>query len=146
MIIISFETFLFCSSRGVSHIIYKFINLKYFHTLRLDSVLNVSIMTLENRDPWSKILLDKVVFITGAGGGIGSAIVRTAALQGARVVVSDINKAASDKVVEAMISDDDNLKDRLISLQLDTVSEEAIQQAVKHVVDVWGTVDVLVNA
>jgi NAD(P)-dependent dehydrogenase (short-subunit alcohol dehydrogenase family) len=95
---------------------------------------------------WSRILLDKVVFITGGGGGIGSAIARTCAAQGARVVVSDVDKKASDRVVAQMIAEDEEKKDRLLSLELDTVSEEAIEQAVKQVVSQWKTVDVLVNA
>ena len=95
---------------------------------------------------WSQILLDKVVFITGAGGGIGSAIAQTCVLQGARVVVSDINKKASDRVVAQIGADDEGKKERLLSLELDTVSEEAIEKAVKQVVDHWGTVHVLVNA
>ena len=95
---------------------------------------------------WSQILLDKVVFITGAGGGIGSAMVQTCVLQGARVVVSDINKAAADKVVADIVAGDNEKKDRLMSLELDTVSEQAIEQAVKQVVDQWHTIHVLVNA
>jgi NAD(P)-dependent dehydrogenase (short-subunit alcohol dehydrogenase family) len=47
-------------------------------------------MTIEVSNKWSQILLDKAVFITGADGGIGSAISQTCALYGARVVVSDI--------------------------------------------------------
>lgn len=97
---------------------------------------------------WSQVLQDKVVFITGAGGGIGSAIARTSFLQGARVVVSDLNKEGADKVVAELLADDADgtKKDRLISLELDTASEEAIEKAVQQVVDQWKTVDVLVNA
>jgi NAD(P)-dependent dehydrogenase (short-subunit alcohol dehydrogenase family) len=102
-------------------------------------------MTAKINDNWSQVLLDKVVFITGAGGGIGSAISQTCLLQGARVVVSDVNKAAADKVVANILSSKDGDKDRIMSLELDTVDEQAIQQAVKTVVDKWGTIHVLVN-
>ena len=97
---------------------------------------------------WSQVLQDKVVFITGAGGGIGSAIVRTSFFHGARVVVSDVNKEAADKVVAELLADDTDgtKKDRLISLELDTATEEAIEKAVQQVIDQWKTVDVLVNA
>jgi NAD(P)-dependent dehydrogenase (short-subunit alcohol dehydrogenase family) len=98
---------------------------------------------------WSQLLLDKVVFITGAGGGIGSSIVQTCILHGARVVVSGIDKAAVDKVVTRIIGDEDGREentDRVMSMELNTVDEQAIQQAVKVVVDKWGTIDVLVNA
>jgi NAD(P)-dependent dehydrogenase (short-subunit alcohol dehydrogenase family) len=97
---------------------------------------------------WSHLLHDKVVFITGAGGGIGSAISLTCALHGARVAVSDVDKAAADNVAATIIGSKDGeveKTDRVISLELDTVDEQAIQKAVKMVVDKWGTIDVLVN-
>ena len=97
---------------------------------------------------WSQVLQDKVVFITGAGGGIGSAIARTSFLQGGRVVVSDVNREAAEKVVAELTADDADgtKKARLISLELDTATEEAIEKAIKQVVDQWKTVDVLINA
>lgn len=95
---------------------------------------------------WSQILREKVVFITGAAGGIGSAIAETSFLQGARVVVSDVNKIGTEKVIEKILADHPDGADRLLSLQLDTVDEKAIEQAVQLVVDKWNTVDVLVNA
>lgn len=102
-------------------------------------------VTEEVHESWSQILLDKVVFVTGAGGGIGSAISRTCALHGAKVVVSDINKAAADKVVADILESEPTQSDRIISLQVDTVDEQAIEQAVKIVVGKWGTIHVLVN-
>ena len=102
--------------------------------------------TIEASNKWSQILVDKVVFITGAGGGIGSAIARTSFLQGARVVVSDVNKAAADKAVADILADQNEKEsDRILSLELDTVSEQAIEQAVKQVVEKWGTIHVLAN-
>lgn len=95
---------------------------------------------------WSQILCDKVVFITGAGGGIGSAISRTCALQGAQVVVSDVNKAAAEAVATEISESQNGESDRVMSLELDTTSEQAIEEAVKKVVDKWGTIHVLVNA
>ena len=97
---------------------------------------------------WSNLLLDKVVFITGGGGGIGSAISLTCALHGARVAVSDVDKAAADKVATTIVGSTDGevgRTDRVISLELNTVDEQAIHKAVKMVVDKWGTIDVLVN-
>jgi NAD(P)-dependent dehydrogenase (short-subunit alcohol dehydrogenase family) len=102
--------------------------------------------TIEASNKWSQILQDKVVFITGAGGGIGSAISQTCALQGARVVVSDINISAADKVVADILENENQESDRIMSLELDTVDEQAIEQAVKKVVDKWGTIHILVNA
>jgi NAD(P)-dependent dehydrogenase (short-subunit alcohol dehydrogenase family) len=47
-------------------------------------------------------LSDKVVVVTGAGRGLGSAYARLAAQEGARVVVNDIDAAAAADVVAAI--------------------------------------------
>ena len=94
---------------------------------------------------WSQLLLNKVVFVTGAGGAIGASIAQTCALHGARVVVADVNKTAADEVVQKVISDHESTKDSIIAIELDVTNEEAIQNAVKTVVEKWNTIDVLVN-
>ena len=94
---------------------------------------------------WSRLLPNKVVFITGAGGGIGSAIAETCAAHGARVVVADINKVAAETVVKKILHDDPTRKDSAIALELDVTDERAIERAVQSVVERWTTIDVLVN-
>jgi NAD(P)-dependent dehydrogenase (short-subunit alcohol dehydrogenase family) len=93
---------------------------------------------------WSQLLTDKVVFVTGAG-DIGSTIAETCVLHGARVVVADINKNAAEEVVTKIIDEDMNKKDYVIAIELDVANEQAIENAVKSVVDKWSTIDVLVN-
>jgi 3-oxoacyl-[acyl-carrier protein] reductase len=85
------------------------------------------------------------VFVTGGGGGIGSTIVETCVLHGARVVVADVNKNAADEVVTKIIDEDTSRKDYVMSIEVDVANEQSIQNAVKIVVDKWNTVDVLVN-
>ncbi|CAF0757389.1 unnamed protein product [Rotaria sordida] len=94
---------------------------------------------------WSRLLVDKVVFVTGAGGAIGSTIAQTCALHGARVVVADVNKNTADETVTKMINEDANKKDYMMSIELDVTNEQSIQNAVKSVVDKWNTIDILVN-
>ncbi len=94
---------------------------------------------------WSQLLSDKVVFVTGAGGGIGSTIAQTCILHGARVVIADINKNAADEVATKIINEDANKRDYVMAIELDVTDEQAIQNAVKSVVDKWNTIDVLVN-
>ena len=94
---------------------------------------------------WSQLLREKVVFVTGAGGAIGSAIARTCALHGARVVVADVKKEAADKTVTEFLEEHTDMKDNVISIELDVTNEESIQNAVKHVVEKWKTIDVLIN-
>src|ERR1700733_13791533 len=89
---------------------------------------------------WSQLLTDKVVFVTGAGGGIGSTIAQTCVLHGARVVIADINKNAADEVATKIIDEDANKKDYVMVIELDIANEQAIQNAVKAVVDKWNTI------
>ncbi|UJR23481.1 hypothetical protein I4U23_026480 [Adineta vaga] len=95
---------------------------------------------------WFQVLNNKVVFIAGAAGGIGSAICRTCVLQGARVVITDIDKAAGDKLLTKICEENGQKINHVISLQLDITDEQAIQQAVQTAIDKWGTIDVLINA
>jgi NAD(P)-dependent dehydrogenase (short-subunit alcohol dehydrogenase family) len=94
---------------------------------------------------WSRLLPNKVVIITGAGGGIGSAIAHTFVLHGARVLVADVNKKAADEVVTKITNEDETRKDYVMAIELDVTDEQSIQNAVKTVLDKWNTVDVLVN-
>ena len=105
----------------------------------------VSEQTTKPSGDWSRLLTDKVVFVTGAGGAIGASIAQTCALHGARVVVADVNKTAADEVVAKIIGGDTNKNDYAMAIELDVVDEQAIQNAVKTVVDKWNTIDVLVN-
>ncbi|UJR23855.1 hypothetical protein I4U23_026830 [Adineta vaga] len=94
---------------------------------------------------WSQLLRDKIVFVTGAGGAIGSAIAHTCALHGARVVIADIKKDAADQTVTKILNEHADKKDNVMSVELDVTKEEDIQKVVKNVVEKWKTIDVLIN-
>lgn len=94
---------------------------------------------------WSRLLTDKVVIVTGAGGGIGSTIAETCVAQGARVVIADNNKKTADDVATKIIDADPTRKDYVLVLELDIADEKSIESGVQTVVDKWNTVDVLVN-
>jgi NAD(P)-dependent dehydrogenase (short-subunit alcohol dehydrogenase family) len=94
---------------------------------------------------WSQLLKDKVVIVTGAGGGIGSVIAETCVLHGARVVVADVNKKAADTVVAKIVNADSTRQEYVLALELDVSDEQSIENGVKGVVEKWNTVDVLVN-
>lgn len=83
-------------------------------------------------------LSDKVVFITGAGGGIGRAIARRLASEGAAVAVTDLNGATAKATAE-------EIGDRAIALPLDITQSLAIRAAVEETEARLGPIDVLVN-
>lgn len=85
-------------------------------------------------------LKDKVVVITGGGGGIGRACALAFAAEGARVVAADLNLALAEAVAAEVGGGD-----RAIAVQVDVTSPESVQAAFDAAVAAFGQVDVLVN-
>lgn len=89
----------------------------------------------------SQHLGDKVVVITGAGGGFGKLIAEKCAAAGARVVGVDISEAALGAVFDGIRS-----AGLAGSYQVADVTDmEQVTAAVQHAVQTFGAVDVLVN-
>lgn len=83
---------------------------------------------------------DKVVVVTGAAGGIGSAIARRFLAEGARVCASDV----SDKVLGQLVQDL-GTPAKLLTVAADISSEESCQQLAAQVKDKWGAADIVIN-
>ena len=79
----------------------------------------------------------KVVFITGAGRGMGTDIAKAALVAGCKVVATGRN---TKKVTEAIGGSDD-----LLVVRLDVTSPSDPEGAVMAAVDQFGRIDVLVN-
>ena len=96
------------------------------------------------------MLQDKVVIVTGAGGGIGRDIALSAAAQGAKVVVNDIGASVSgeggdtgpaQQVVAEIVAAGGQA-----TANTDSVAEAAAAgRIVQNALDVFGRVDVVVN-
>lgn len=86
-------------------------------------------------------LKGKVVVVTGGGGGIGSAICRRFAEEGASVAVFDINKEAGEKVLETIRSKGANHG----AYSVDLTSQQSVNEAVASAERELGAIDVLVN-
>ena len=83
-------------------------------------------------------LKDKVAIVTGGARGIGEAIVRAYAAEGAHVVIADVETAAA----EALAKD---IGGKSFAILLDVRDSGSIEAMAKAVVDRLGTVDILVN-
>ena len=84
---------------------------------------------------------DKVVLITGAGGGIGGATGRRFAAEGARVAVLDRDLAAAERTAAAIVG----AGGRALAVCADITQRSEVDAAVATTVTQLGAIDVLVN-
>src|SRR5260370_1012133 len=83
----------------------------------------------------------KHALITGAGSGIGEAIARLFAQQGARVIVADLQSDAAQRVTDSIIESGGVAN----SLLLDVADEIQVGKGFAYVADQYGRLDILVN-
>jgi NAD(P)-dependent dehydrogenase (short-subunit alcohol dehydrogenase family) len=93
-------------------------------------------MTLSGR------LAGHVALVTAAGQGIGEAIAKTFAREGARVAVVDLNRSEATRVAAEIAATGGDA----IALEADVTITAAVEAMVKTVLERWSTIDILVNA
>ena len=83
------------------------------------------------------LLQDKVIIVTGGGGGLGAGIVRVCAREGARVVVADVRDDAAAEVAAELGG--------AKAIACDIRDDAALDELVATTVDSFGRIDGLVN-
>ncbi|TDJ33984.1 MAG: glucose 1-dehydrogenase [Gammaproteobacteria bacterium] len=83
-------------------------------------------------------LSGKAAIVTGGASGFGAGIVRRFILEGARVVIADINGDAAREMA-------DELGDAALGLQIDVSSADDVETMVKSTLRSLGGIDILVN-
>lgn len=83
--------------------------------------------------------------MTGAAGGMGAAEARLFALEGAKVVVTDVQDELGHSVAEQITKDSADRGGSAEYLSLDVASEDQWQGVIEHTLRVHGRLDVLVN-
>lgn len=83
----------------------------------------------------------KVAIVSGAGGGIGSAICHRLALEGASIICVDINENTLNETVHSINSNNG----KSIALARDVSEEQTAEMAVQLATEKLGGLDILVN-
>ncbi len=92
------------------------------------------------RMPSEKSLSRKIALITGASGGIGSAIAHKLIQEGANVVLTDVNQEALSNVKSTFE------KDQVTAIACDVTDEKSIDNAYKQACIDFGGVDIIVHS
>lgn len=86
-------------------------------------------------------LKDKVAVITGAGSGIGRAAALKFSVEGARIIVADIQETPGLETVELVQAAGGEAR----FIKTNVAKFEEVEAAVALAVDTWGHIDVMVN-
>lgn len=89
----------------------------------------------------SRSISGKVVLVTGATSGMGLATAKLFSDEGAKVIVSDLDKKKIDSVVKEI----SNAGNTAYGIKLDVASKSNIESAVKEIIDNFGGLDFLIN-
>lgn len=89
----------------------------------------------------TKILEGKVAFITGSASGIGLEMARKFAIEGAKVVISDLNTERCEETAAALNADGFVA----LSAPCDVTDEVGYKNAIQLAKETFGTIDILIN-
>jgi rhamnulose-1-phosphate aldolase/alcohol dehydrogenase len=84
-----------------------------------------------------------VALVTGAAGGIGSAVCRRLAQDGAHIVATDIDLAGAEQLPTYLNSHFG--AGRAIAVKMDVTNEESVRDAFKQAALAFGGIDIIVN-
>lgn len=90
----------------------------------------------------SKILQDRVALVTGGAQGLGEAICHRLALEGADIIVADINLEGSEGVAADIRARTDR---KAIGLKVDVTNEEMLEELFDRIIAEFGRLDIMVS-
>jgi 3-oxoacyl-[acyl-carrier protein] reductase len=106
------------------------------------SALETIFYSSKNSKRLMKLLQDKVALVTGGSRGIGAAIARRFAEEGAKVAFTYLSSEDRAKAIEAELQ---GLGVEAKAIRSDASSFEQAEALIKEVLDTFGKVDILVN-
>jgi rhamnulose-1-phosphate aldolase/alcohol dehydrogenase len=118
-----------------------------YTSLPKQEAFNIEYWLLEEaklqRMPKPKPLSGRIALITGSAGGIGRAIAKKFAEEGACIMINDINEERMKGAVEEFQKQFG--KDQVASATLDVTNEETIEKTFESIAITFGGVDIIVN-
>lgn len=84
---------------------------------------------------------NKVIIVTGAGGGFGRLVCQKAAALGAKIICADIDEVTLNETVESIASTGGNVS----PVQTDVTDLKQMKALAAHAVSEHGTIDVMIN-
>jgi NAD(P)-dependent dehydrogenase (short-subunit alcohol dehydrogenase family) len=95
-----------------------------------------------NINDYKKSLDNKIVLITGAGGGIGFVTAKCFAIMGAKVIILEIDKEKGESAERTINS---IYKDKVEFYNIDLAEENSILKMKEYVLDKYGCPDIVFN-
>jgi 3-hydroxybutyrate dehydrogenase len=86
-------------------------------------------------------LKDRVAVVTGAASGIGHEIARTFAVEGAKIVIADLNQQGADAAAKEL----DASGKRAVGIAMDVSSEPQVEAGMAKAIAAFGRLDILVS-
>lgn len=86
-----------------------------------------------------QLLYGKTAIVTGAASGMGKAIARLFAKEGAAVVLADLNGEAAQQVADEMPGG------KTLAVRTDVADDQSVASLIAETISAFGTIDVLVN-
>ncbi len=118
-----------------------------YTSLPRQEAFNIEYWLLEEaklqRMPKPKALSGRIALVTGSAGGIGKAIARKLAAEGACVVINDVN---SERLQQAAAEFEKSFgRDTASAVLLDVTNSASIEAAIENTALAFGGVDIVVN-
>jgi rhamnulose-1-phosphate aldolase/alcohol dehydrogenase len=93
--------------------------------------------------PPEKELARRIALVTGGGSGIGRAVARRLAAEGAHVVIGDVDEVGAKKTADDVVAAVGGA--RALGLRMDVTSEASVRAAFEETVLTYGGLDILVS-
>jgi NADP-dependent 3-hydroxy acid dehydrogenase YdfG len=83
----------------------------------------------------------KVILVTGGGQGLGAAICRTMAEDGAKVIAVDVNETKLQNVAKEITDSGGNIK----SYSMNVADEKNVEDVINRIIKEYGKIDAVIN-